>query len=81
MKDFTNRVKKKWHWSSPDGTGGQEPNCSGSDHYGGAGLIPGSVHRVVAQVTAAAQSQSLTWELPHATSAATHKNNNNNKWH
>ena len=57
---------------------GQEPDCSGSDCYRGAGSIPGPALWVkgsgtaaaAAEFTATAQIQSLAWELLYATGVA-----------
>ena len=68
------RALKNYARSSHCGSVGWEPNCTGLGCCGDAGLIPGpaqqargpSVATAAAQVTAAAQIQSLSWEFPHA---------------
>ena len=63
-------VERKGSWSSCPGT--MLKNQTTTGHYGGVGLIPSPVLWVkgAGVVTAAAQIQSLIWELPHAVGAA-----------
>ena len=70
-------LSTKGKGSSCCGAVGQGSDCSGSDGCRGWGSIAGPAQwmegcadaAAVAQVTAAAQIQSLAWELPHAMGA------------
>ena len=60
---------------------GEESDCSGSGHRGRMDLTPSGVQRIkrsgvasaAVLVTAAAQIQSLDWELPYAMGTAIKK--------